>query len=103
MPTPKNANGTKQIWFWTTFALVVVVILWLATWHLVGVVKPEFINGTLNFNNSNDDGGAFGDKFGFITSLFSGLAFVGLVAAIFLQQQELKNTQTIMEDPKKGV
>lgn len=34
--------------------------------------------------------GEFGDMFGAVNSLFSGLAFAGIILAIFLQQQELK-------------
>jgi hypothetical protein len=34
--------------------------------------------------------GAFGDSFGVITSLFSGLAFGGLILAILLQRQDLQ-------------
>jgi hypothetical protein len=34
--------------------------------------------------------GAFGDMFGAVNTLFSGLAFVGVIYAIFLQSQELE-------------
>jgi hypothetical protein len=91
----------KKIRNWTFIAFAFVCIAWLATWQLVGVVEPQFVNGEITFNNANDDGGTFGDKFGFINSLFSGLAFVGLIAAILLQQEELKNTQEIMKDQKE--
>ena len=33
--------------------------------------------------------GAFGDKFGFINSLFSGLALTGIIISIYFQQKEL--------------
>ena len=33
--------------------------------------------------------GVFGDSFGIITSLFSGLAFAGLIITILLQKEEL--------------
>jgi len=36
------------------------------------------------------DRGAFGDMFGSINSLFSGLAFAGVIYAIFLQSKELE-------------
>lgn len=36
------------------------------------------------------DRGLFGDMFGAINSLFSGLAFVGIIYTIFLQQKELE-------------
>ncbi len=36
------------------------------------------------------DRGAFGDSFGVVNSLFSGLAFAGLIFTIYLQRTELK-------------
>ncbi|WP_162183545.1 putative phage abortive infection protein [Halocynthiibacter namhaensis] len=36
-----------------------------------------------------DEVGGFGDMFGSVTALFSGLAFAGLIAALFMQRQEL--------------
>jgi hypothetical protein len=36
-----------------------------------------------------DKAGAFGDSFGFLTSLFSGLAFAGIIITISLQRDEL--------------
>lgn len=39
--------------------------------------------------------GTFGDSFGFTTSLFSGLAFAGIVFTILLQRQELTESREI--------
>jgi hypothetical protein len=36
------------------------------------------------------EAGAFGDSFGMINSLFSGLAFAGIIISIILQSKELK-------------
>ncbi|WP_133146332.1 hypothetical protein [Vibrio cyclitrophicus] len=41
-------------------------------------------------NFSIDKAGIFGDSFGIITSLFSGLAFCGMIITILLQKEELK-------------
>lgn len=38
---------------------------------------------------SIDKSGVFGDSFGLLTSLFSGLAFVGLIITILMQKEEL--------------
>ena len=38
------------------------------------------------------DHGTFGDMFGAINALFSGLAFVGVIYAILLQQTQIKDT-----------
>jgi hypothetical protein len=64
---------------WTFAGLIVaVVVLWLISWRLIAAnIK------------STDDRGTFGDMFGAINSLFSGLAFACLVYAIILQRREL--------------
>lgn len=41
--------------------------------------------------------GTFGDQFGFTNSIFSGLALVGVVYSIILQQKELKETREEFE------
>lgn len=42
--------------------------------------------------------GTFGDSFGVLTSLFTGLGFSGLLATVFLQREELKlNRQELQE------
>jgi hypothetical protein len=53
----------------------VVLLLWLTLGF-----SPLLLGG---------DRGTFGDMFGAVNSLFSGLAFAGLIYAILLQQQEL--------------
>lgn len=56
-----------------TFIFILTILSWAATWYYEAKFSAEF-----------------GDKFGFITSLFSGLAFVGLIYALGLQIQEIK-------------
>lgn len=41
--------------------------------------------------------GIFGDSFGIITSLFSGLAFAGIIITILLQRQELSESREIFK------
>jgi hypothetical protein len=62
------------------FLLVaVVIVLWLATPFVVSsLYKPP------------TEAGPFGDLFGSINALFSGLAFAGLIYAILLQRRELE-------------
>ncbi|WP_122950715.1 putative phage abortive infection protein [Ectopseudomonas composti] len=43
---------------------------------------------------------AFGDTFGVLTSLFSGLAFAGLILTVLLQRQELKEARDIFQSQK---
>lgn len=56
-----------------------VVVLWLAT---------PFVTSSLY--KPPTDAGPFGDLFGSINALFSGLAFAGLIYAILLQRRELE-------------
>ncbi|CUH54074.1 putative phage abortive infection protein [Shimia marina] len=55
-----------------------VLLLWMLGWTVI----PHF------FGRPNSAGAA-GDMFGSITSLFSGLAFVGLIVTLVLQRSEL--------------
>ena len=54
--------------------IAAVVLLWLLSW---GWLEADPHRGT------------FGDMFGSVNALFSGLAFAGVIIAIFLQGQEL--------------
>jgi hypothetical protein len=58
--------------------LSIVVILWILSWFIVDKI-----------NTKPADRGAFGDKFGFINSLFSGLALAGIIYSIVMQKDEL--------------
>ncbi|MFT5238430.1 MAG: hypothetical protein ACI9M9_002038 [Flavobacteriaceae bacterium] len=73
MKKPKSNIGllTKMI--------VLVLIIWILSTVLI-------IFGLDNWS----DRGTFGDLFGAVNSLFSGLAFAGLIYTIVLQKQDLK-------------
>ena len=49
------------------------------------------------FLKDTDDRGTFGDMFGAVNALFSGLAFAGVIYAIFLQRNELSLQRTELE------
>ena len=77
----------RKRWFrkysqWVMFG--VVAVLWLSCWFLV----TYFIKATTE--NGWATRGQFGDMFGAVNALFSGLAFGGIIITIFLQRQELK-------------
>jgi len=59
---------------------VIVVCLWGLSWLLI-----HLYYGPENF----DGRGTFGDMFGAINSLFSGLAFAGIIYTIIMQRKEL--------------
>lgn len=78
MPISKNdKNINWKLLIALIIALVIVGSLWY--WNFVGVLdskgKPD---------------GAFGDKFGMVNSLFSGLAFAGIIITIYMQKHELE-------------
>lgn len=68
---------------WLLVSVIVVIALWYLTPYLVNWLVPV-----------NTDAiaarGQFGDMYGFITSLFSGLTIIGLVYTIIQQQDDLR-------------
>jgi hypothetical protein len=62
--------------------LLTVTAAWCMSWYLLKDLS---------------DRGAFGDMFGAINALFSGLAFAGVIYAIFLQRNELSLQRTELE------
>lgn len=77
MGEKKDNDGYDPILLGIGFALVVIA-LWVATPFVVSLLYVD-----------SDKRGQFGDLFGSINALFSGLAFVGVIVAILLQKQEL--------------
>lgn len=67
----------RWIYFWS----VAVLALWGAT-HLLWL-----------FGLDSARSGQYGDAFGAVNSLFSGLGFVGVLVALGLQRQQLRETQ----------
>lgn len=79
----KNDISKKLKHFWSkyTFSIMIfiVVALYLCSWVCIN----------LNYSSSSDRG-TFGDQFGAVNALFSGLAFAGLIYTIILQRSELE-------------
>ncbi len=67
-------------WFWIT--VIFVVFLWISSQILIKI----------NFGAA-DGAGEFGDQFGAVNALFSGLGFAGLVFTMLLQHKEIRNNQ----------
>lgn len=64
-------------------------------WFIIAallVIAVQIVFGFIvgNFFSSWADAGVFGDMFGAINTLFAGLAFAGIIFAIFLQSKELE-------------
>jgi hypothetical protein len=65
----------KTGWLFPILLFGFVIAVWLLTWY---------------FLEADADRGTFGDMFGSVNALFSGLAFAALIYTIFLQRRELK-------------
>ena len=63
--------------------LVVIVIVVTGIWFWL----PHLLDGDLN---SLSERGQFGDSYGAVNALFTGLAFAGLLFTILLQQHQLR-------------
>lgn len=63
-----------------------VFLAWLFSWFLLNYLVNSATQGDLAVEQLR---GVFGDKFGAINSLFSGLAFAGIIFTIILQKKEL--------------
>lgn len=73
----ENTEKDRPLLLWLLIAIVIVVIS--AAWWLI------------DYNISNNEiRGQFGDKFGSVNALFSGLAFAGLIYTIVLQRKDLQ-------------
>lgn len=76
----KNKEKNKVlIWPWAVGTAVIVFIMWGISGLLI-----------CNYATTWTERGTFGDMFGAVNSLFSGLAFAGVIIAIFLQRKELE-------------
>lgn len=69
----KKLNLIKPI----VIAITVVFVLWI--WNYVTL-----------FFLKNEERGTFGDMFGSVNAIFSGLAFAGIIITIYIQSHELK-------------
>lgn len=71
------ANGRSWATPVAAVVALVVLALWLISWWFLSPLESA-------------DRGTWGDMFGGINALFSGLAFVGVIYAILLQREELQ-------------
>lgn len=82
---------------WATLALIffAVLLIWCLFWYLI----DRNITSTSTPVQTNEAArGLFGDKFGAVNALFSGLAFAGIIFTIFLQRRELALQRSEIEE-----
>lgn len=83
-------NPKSQLRFWIIVAIMGVIALWGLSW--LGISK--FIDNPTNQ-------GTFGDMFGAVNALFSGLAFAGLIVTLIYQKEELKLQRDELAETRK--
>ena len=74
-----NNDNKSRLWIWIVLAIIGVIAAWGLSWWL--------INKNIDCSTER---GTFGDMFGAVNALFSGLAFAGLIVTILYQKEELK-------------
>lgn len=75
-----------------------IVILWILSWIFIDLFFYLWTPECISTVDRHSMMGTFGDKFGAINSLFSGLALAGIIISIILQRQELKETRQEFKD-----
>ncbi len=74
-----SVESKNDLWKTLLYAGLAVLFIWLLSWVLIDLCISE-----------SNDRGSFGDKFGAVNALFSGLAFAGLIVTLLYQKEELK-------------
>ena len=78
MAEEKEKNGYKYFWLLVVFSILLVMCLW-------------YYNLLFGYGLKFDERGVFGDMFGAVNAVFSGLAFAGIIISLYLQRIDLKN------------
>lgn len=84
-----NEETKSRLWIWIIIAIVGVIAMWGLSWWSIN----KFIDEPTNQ-------GTFGDMFGAVNALFSGLAFAGLIATLLYQREELKLQRKELNEQK---
>ncbi len=79
----------RAIWIVAGVAFVAVIVSWFFSSSVVEALYDQM-----------PERGQFGDQFGAINALFSGLAFAGVIVAILLQGEELKLQRQELADTR---
>ncbi|HHQ4787630.1 hypothetical protein OR620_03820 [Aeromonas hydrophila] len=87
------SENSSENWNLITLALVLVfvVVLWFSYPYWSYLYKDLF------YNSEFAEMGVFGDSYGALNTLFSALAFTGIIASIYFQREELKATREELE------
>lgn len=83
----KNQNDKSDKYLSNFFKIGIVLVA-------ISIVFPFVVN---YFFSDWGKSGTFGDTFGALNALFSGLAFAGVIVTILIQRSELKNQRTELQ------
>lgn len=87
----QNKEGIDDVPFWHLFIYVgLVLLLWGSAWVLSNILLDDLVKR-----------GQFGDSFGAVNALFSGLAFAVLIFTIRQQKQEIQQTQKLIKQQEQ--
>lgn len=73
-----KSRGDNSIFFFGLISVLIIIGFWVFTYYDLKDLSKE-------------DRGTFGDMFGGVNALFSGLALVGIIITILLQREDLKS------------
>ena len=78
-------------------------IFWIATIVVFVICTAYIILMYCIFPSDSEKRGQFGDMFGFIGALFSGLAFAGLIVTMLQQREDLQNQKDEIQLQRKDL
>ncbi|HWY09838.1 MAG TPA: hypothetical protein VN026_00865, partial [Bacteroidia bacterium] len=67
--------------------VIFIIVVWTISWFYI---DKNIISSNSSIQTNEAARGVFGDKFGAVNALFSGLAFAGIIFTILLQRKELE-------------
>lgn len=79
MNVQKDTSSPSNLWMSLGIAGLVIFAIWILSWLIIDYSIVDL-----------SARGTFGDKFGAVNALFSGLAFAGLIVTLLYQKEELK-------------
>ena len=100
-----DTDDIKPKWRWFWLPALGVVVMWILTRMFVDISSVAN-SGFLDSAGKESEGlyavsGQFGDQYGYINALFSGLAFAALIYTMYLQRIELNATRRELRGQKE--
>jgi len=87
-----NNDDSRQFKWW--------MFLVAAFFILIICLIYALMLSNIDFKGFNENDGTFGDSFGALNTLFSGLAFAGVICTIIMQSEELRLQRKELKDTK---